>query len=120
MHLKLDEQENGIFKISVHGRVSQTAVEDCATQLPQLIGPDNLGSKILLSLHGAEQIDSSGIGWLLSMDKQVRQAGGELIIHSVPLEIQHVFNLMKLGKVLKIAKDARAATQMIQTGETHG
>ncbi len=118
--LKLDGQDNGIFKISLHGRISQTAVEDCVTQLPQLIGAEKLGSKILLSLDGAEQIDSSGIGWLLAVDKQIREAGGDLVIHSVPLDIQHVFNLMKLGKILKIAKDAHAAAQLIQPGETHG
>ncbi|GIW97400.1 MAG: hypothetical protein KatS3mg111_0733 [Pirellulaceae bacterium] len=121
MLLRLDKQDDNLFFISVHGRISQTAVEDCAARLPQLIGESNLCKTILLNLRGAEQIDSSGISWILNLDKQIRQAGGKLILHSVPLDIQHVFNLMKLNRVLTLVKNEAEALSLIsEENEHHG
>lgn len=110
MKLKIDSQQAGCCNMSLSGRISQTTLGGQADQLSQLLGESNYNQNILLSLRETDYIDSSGIGWLLSTDKKIRNAGGKLVLHSVPLDVQHVFGLMKLHKVLAIAKDQQDAT----------
>ncbi len=118
MQLKLDSQLEGICHLSLAGKISQTAVDGHADELGRLLGSANMNQKILVSLQHTDYIDSSGIGWLLATDRKIRDCGGRLILHSVPLDIQHVFGLMKLQVVLKIAKDKQHATS-IATEENH-
>ncbi len=112
MNLSLESQVDGISNLSLSGKISQTAVDVQSDQLNRLLGSANLNQKILVSLQKTEYIDSSGIGWLLATDKKIRDAGGRLILHSVPLDIQHVFGLMKLNSVLKIARDKQQANSL--------
>ena len=118
MNLKIDSQHEGICHMSLCGRISEVANSSMSEELTQLLGEANFNQKILLSLQQTDYIDSSGIGWLLATDKKVRAAGGELVLHSLPLEVQHVFGLMRLNKVLKVAKDKRHADTVV-SGETH-
>lgn len=118
MKLTLDNQEDGSCYLTLAGRISQTAVDGQNPQLSHQLGLAHLNQKILVSLQQTDYIDSSGIGWLLATDKQIRDSGGQLILHSLPLDIQHVFGLMKLNTVLKIAKDREHATS-IALGNNH-
>jgi anti-anti-sigma factor len=118
MILTLDKQADGVCYLTLAGKISQTAVDGQADELSRLLGMAHLNQQILVSLQQTDYIDSSGIGWLLAADKKIRDCGGRLILHSVPLDIQHVFGLMKLNVVLKIAKDQAHATS-IAVGENH-
>jgi stage II sporulation protein AA (anti-sigma F factor antagonist) len=118
MQLKLDSQQDGICHLSLAGKISQTAVDGHSDEMSRLLGNANLNQQVLVSLQQTDYIDSSGIGWLLATDRKIRDFGGRLILHSVPLDIQHVFGLMKLHAVLKIAKDKEHATS-IATEEKH-
>lgn len=109
MNLKIENRDNDVYHLSLSGRISQTTVGSQVDQFSELLGEANYNQKILVSLKNTDYIDSSGIGWLLATDKKVRSAGGTLILHSVPIDVQHVFGLMKLHKVLNIAKDKNAA-----------
>lgn len=117
MHLTLENQANGIYQLTLSGKISQNSTNSYSEQLDCLIGVANLNQKILVSLQKTEYIDSSGIGWLLALDKKIRAAGGQLILHSVPNDVQQVFGIMKLGKVLKIARDKQHA-HSLATEET--
>lgn len=118
MILTLEDQADGKCYLSLAGRISQTAVGGQDAQLTQQLGVENLNQKIMVCLQQTDYIDSSGIGWLLAADKQIRDSGGQLILYSLPLDIQHVFGLMKLNSVLKIAKDKVHATA-IALGDNH-
>lgn len=113
MDLKLENQSGGMCHLSLAGKISQTAVDSQSDELARLLGNSHLNQKILVSLEQTDYIDSSGIGWLLATDKKIRDAGGRLVLHSVPLDIQHVFGLMKLNAVLKIAKDKEHANSIV-------
>ena len=117
MSFKLEGRGEGIYYLALHGRISEVSNSAMSEELTQLLGESNFNQKILLSLQDTDHIDSSGIGWLLATDKKIRNAGGELVLHSLPLEVQHVFGLMRLNKVLKVAKDRRHA-DTVATGES--
>lgn len=68
-------------------------------------GKDCYTRKVLLSLQQSSYIDSAGIGWLVMCHKRFRDAGGCLVIHSIPPMVYHVFSLLGLVDVLNIAAD---------------
>ena len=115
MNLKIETQGDGVCQMSLSGRISQNTPGLNLDLLSQMLGESNYNQKVLVSLQHTDYIDSSGIGWFLATDKKIRSAGGTLVLHSVPVDVQHVFGLMKLHKVLKIAKDKQAA---LAEGET--
>lgn len=118
MNLTIESQAEGRCDMALSGRISQTTLGSQHDQFSQLLGEANYAQNILLSLKDTDYIDSSGIGWLLATDKKIRSAGGKLVLHSVPIDVQHVFGLMKLHKVLCIAKDQNDAAQSA-TGENN-
>ncbi len=118
MNLKIDSKADGICFMSLAGRISQISNSSMSEELAKLLGESNFNQKILVSLRDTDFIDSSGIGWLLSTDKRIRAAGGELVLHSLPLEVQHIFGLMRLNKVLTVAKDKQHA-QTVAIGEVN-
>ncbi len=119
MNLTIDTQDDGCCFMSLSGRISQTTVGNHLDQFSQLLGEANYNQNILLSLSETDYIDSSGIGWLLATDKKIRECGGRLVLHSVPMDVQHVFGLMKLHKVFDIAKNREEACSSV-SGENHG
>ena len=118
MNLQIENQDNGVCHLSLSGRISQSTLGSQLDQLSQMLGEANYNQRILVSLKDTDYIDSSGIGWLLATDKKIRSAGGTLVLHSLPIDVQHVFGLMKLHKVLNVAKDKQAASTTA-VGGTH-
>lgn len=76
--------------------------------------PDNkLTSHLLFDLNDATFLDSSGIGWLLSMNRAAKEQGFQVIVHSVPPLIQRVFGMMKLGQVIPVVENFEEARNRI-------
>jgi anti-anti-sigma factor len=89
--------------------------------LEQALGQDCYGRKVVLSLQKSGYIDSAGIGWLVMCHKRFREAGGCLVLHSIPPMVNHVFHLLGLTDVLNMADDeahaeARALAQPLALG----
>jgi anti-anti-sigma factor len=57
--------------------------------------------RIVIDLSGTEFIDSSGLGALVSSLKKARQAGGDLRIAGPGPQVQTVFKLTNLDRILK-------------------
>ena len=66
-------------------------------------------SRIVVDLSGTEFIDSSGLGALVSSLKRARQAGGDLRIAGLAPQVQAVFELTNLNRVLKTVPAADIA-----------
>jgi anti-anti-sigma factor len=67
----------------------------------------------LFDMEGVEFIDSSGIGWLLSMNRRFQEEGGAMALHSVPPMVSNALKLLRLNEVLTIAEDAPAAERSL-------
>ena len=72
---------------------------------PLELQDDKLNSHLLFDLTDATFLDSSGIGWLLSVNRVAKDQGFQVIVHSVPPLIQRVFGMMKLGQVLHVVEN---------------
>ncbi len=63
--------------------------------------------KVLLDLAGVQFVDSSGLGALLSMMRNLAERGGTFCISSISTPIRLLFELVKLHNILDI-KESRA------------
>jgi anti-sigma B factor antagonist len=95
--------------VALAGRVTQRELNPLQDPLIELLGPGGYGKIVRLDLSEADYVDSSGIGWLLSCHKRMRQAGGRLLIERPHPVVQNVFRVLKLEKVLELSDAAQAA-----------
>ena len=77
--------------------------------LESLLGPDCYGRKILLDLQNTPYIDSSGVSWLVNFHKHCHEAGGILVVHSVPSSIMAILKLLHIDRYLNLVEDEQAA-----------
>jgi anti-sigma B factor antagonist len=77
-------------------------------QLFELV--DDLGKKkLLLNFANVEYLSSAALGKLMTLNKKVKAAGGELRLANIKPEIKEVFSITKLDKMLKIFNSAQDA-----------
>jgi anti-sigma B factor antagonist len=70
-------------------------------QLFELV--DDLGKKkLLLNFANVEYLSSAALGKLMTLNKKVKTAGGELRLCNIKPEIKEVFSITKLDKMLRI------------------
>ena len=67
--------------------------------------------KVLFDLYDLEQIDSSGIGAIISLFKKVRSNKGEIKISRLVGQPKEIFTLLRLDRVFEIYDDFEAALQ---------
>ena len=69
---------------------------------------------VLLDLSKADYLDSNGVSWLIIAHKHFVQAGGRLILHSLPRRLQDTVDLLRLPSILDIVANETAARGLLQ------
>ena len=72
------------------------------------------GRHCLLDLSGTKFIDSTGVGFLLAVDKRLRSTGRQLVLVSPGREVRRALVLMRLDDHFAVAADAAAARRMLE------
>lgn len=65
--------------------------------------------KLVINLKNCRYISSAGFGCFISSLDTAMKHGGDIVFASTPPEIQDVFNILGLAKILRFAADAPAA-----------
>ena len=75
---------------------------------------DETGAKhILLNLQGVDFIDSSGLGVILGRYKRIAQLGGKMLAVHLEPNVQRIFELAGLMKILTIYKSEEQALELL-------
>lgn len=114
MQLALVSGEGSCTKLRLAGRVTQEELTVGADPFLDLLGAGAYARKVLVDLTGADFIDSSGVGWLMSCHKRFHQGGGSFILHSIPPLVRRTLQILRMEMVLKLAKDATEAESLAQ------
>ena len=111
MQFELEPGDDGIQRIAVIGEISPDApgFSGLQDQYDQI----SFSKPILLNLEQAPFINSSGVGWLLSLHKKAKAEGGRLIVHSLAPAVRNVLKLMSMDRVLVFADDRAKAENLI-------
>ena len=71
------------------------------------------GKKLLLNLAQTDFVDSAGVSWLLVCHKRCREAGGQLVIHSLTPMVRQVLGVLRLDQVFQLADDPARARALL-------
>jgi anti-anti-sigma factor len=116
MSLTVVADEGQLIHVSCAGDVSQRWLAPGEDPWITALGPAGYGRKVLLSLEKANYMDSSGVGWLLGSHKRFRQAGGNLVLHSVPPLVNPVLQMLRLDLIVPTADNEAAARELALGG----
>jgi stage II sporulation protein AA (anti-sigma F factor antagonist) len=117
MQLTLSKSDNDVACVQCEGSISQDGFKPGMDPIEELLGADCYKRIVLMNLDRTHYIDSSGVGWLMGRNKQFRQSGGRLIIHSVPPIVSQVLQLLRMGMVLELAPDEATALTRVTGGK---
>ena len=109
MHLKLVADQPDLVEVRASGRITPDTFSTENEPLARLLGANVYARAVALSLEKTDYINSSGVGWLLVCHKRFREAGGRLIIHSIPPLVLNVLKVLKMDRVFHLEPDMAGA-----------
>jgi anti-anti-sigma factor len=112
MKLTLQSRAADLTRIACEGHVTQVTLH-ATDPLEAVLSPGTYADSILMDLSRAQFIDSSGVGWMLKCHKHCKQAGGRIVFHSAPPLVRQTLDLLQMGKVLHLAKDAKSGSALL-------
>ena len=113
VHLKSEDETTA--RVSLAGVVAEgTPAEDPLS----LIGVSGLyGRNVIFDMSDVEMLNSHGIGWLLRTHSRCGDAGGRLVLHSIPQTALNVLKIMRLHQVLHLADDEQRANELLEANQ---
>jgi anti-anti-sigma factor len=105
-------EADNLIRLRCEGHVTSPHLSAEGDPLGALLGPQCQTRRVLLNMEQVRSIDTGGVCWLMSLDKQFRQAGGRIVLYSVPGIVLDVLNILRLVPLLPIAADEAAAREM--------
>ena len=113
---RCSQQIDSSAHVATEGDVTGVKVTPFSEPMADLLGSSAHSQRIVLNLESARIIDSSGISWLVELNRRCCQAGGNLVLHSVTPAIIKVLRILRIDRYLRIAPNADAANQLISQG----
>ena len=102
MKLSIAQDEGAVVRVALAGPITQRELDPLQDPLIELLGPGGYGKIVRLDLSEAEYLDSSGVGWLLSCQKRMKQAGGQLTIERPHPLVANVLRVLRLEKIFEL------------------
>ncbi len=111
---QISVEDEGVIKVVAEGKLTGDELQP-AGQNPfeASLGPLWFRQRVLLSLERVSFIDSSAIGWLIKSHKEFKKHGGRLVVHSLPPQVEQVFRLLSLNKIITLADDEASARALM-------
>jgi len=99
MYLNFEKQGN-ILIATLSGELDHNSAEEVRVRIDDRIDMDNI-EKVILDFSGVTFMDSSGIGAVLGRYKKLSNKGGALCIAEPNKNVNRIFELAGLYKVIK-------------------
>ncbi|EKQ50357.1 MULTISPECIES: anti-sigma F factor antagonist [unclassified Clostridium] len=94
------EKKNNILIITLNGELDHNSAEEVRVKIDDRIDRDNI-EKAILDFSGVTFMDSSGIGAVLGRYKKLSNKGGILCIAEPSKNVNRIFELAGLYKLIK-------------------
>ena len=108
----LSIEKDGTIRVATDGNITTADFEAGAKNpLENLLGKPG-STRVLLNMEKTDYIDSSAIGWLIGSHKHFKDGGGALVAHSVQPSVRQILELLKIGRVVPLAKDEAEARSL--------
>ncbi len=107
MKTETNQLENGYLLVKIIGEVDVYTSIDLKKELNKLVEADK--KKLIIDLTKVNYMDSSGLGVLVALLKEVKKNGGELKLVNLPVSVKKIFDLTRLTKFFDIYESLEEA-----------
>lgn len=101
-----------IFEVRVTGELGMGSVNALDRVLRNIF--DQGVYRIVLNLEGTYYIASSGIGIIVSGQREAAEYGGDMILTAVTPRVKQVFDLVGLQNVVRYASNTKEAQKLFK------
>lgn len=105
--IELDVRET-VLCIRLSGELDHHAAEDLRTKVTEILAANPI-KHILLNLENLAFMDSSGLGVILGRYKQIKAAGGEMVVCAISPAVQRLFDMSGLFKIIRLEENEQKA-----------
>lgn len=109
MKTETNQLENGFLLVKIVGEVDVYTSIDLKKDLGKLVDAEQ--NKIIIDLLKVNYMDSSGLGVLVALLKQIKKKNGELKLVNLPISVKKIFDLTRLTKFFDIYETLEEATR---------
>ena len=108
-HIKVETAElaDGVFELRIDGSLDWSNFAKVETALEGLFAKGVY--RVVVNLKDCKYISSAGFGCFIGSVDTASKNAGDLIFAATPPEIQDVFKILGLTKILRFADDSQAA-----------
>lgn len=103
-----DLNKSFVYVIHLSGNFVMEASDEFSLLLTTLVSGGM--KKVVFDLTDLKYIDSTGIGIFISITKQIRAKGGDLVFFNVNAKILEIFHLVKLHDFIQFFKGEKQIT----------
>ena len=116
MRFSLVSVGDDLTRIRCEGEITMNDLAQSRDPVEDLLGPAIFRQTALLDLGATSYIDSSGISYLLGVNKRFKQVNGRLVLHSAPPVVRNLLiGVMKLDDQVALATDLETAQRVALT-----
>ncbi len=108
-HIKIEASEvaSGVWELKIEGSLDWSNFAKVETVIEGIFRKGVY--KLIVNLRATKYISSAGFGCFISSLDTAMKNNGDLVFAATPPEIQDVFNILGLSKILRFADDEKAA-----------
>lgn len=117
IELQITSDENDLVKVRIEGRMSHRFNANDEEPLHAAFGWDTYSRRVMLDLSEVSAIDTSGLSWLMLINKRLDYFGGKLVLHSLSPVVRSLIRVLNLQAVLIIAEDEATAEATLAGGK---
>lgn len=107
MSITTTQSAGGVTVVTVEGQLIVANRQELKQAIQEAL--DAGARRFVLDFSATAYIDSSGLGALVSINKRVREVGGELRLAGLNEDLRSLFQLTKLDTLFAIAGSASEA-----------
>ncbi len=107
MSITTTQSTGGVTVATVEGQLIVANRQELKQAIQEAL--DGGARRFVLDFSDTAYIDSSGLGALVSINKRVREVGGELRLAALNEDLRSLFTLTKLDTLFAIAESANEA-----------
>ena len=113
MQIEVLSDDGDVLRLQVVGRVVDVDLAWEQDPMGDLLDDRGYARRVLLSLNDSDHVDSSGLARLLVWHKRFQEAGGKLVLHSIPIQVMETLRILRMDLVLQLAPDESSALKLI-------
>ena len=113
---KVRKEEDGLAIWEISGVLNDDRISDLKPVLNRML--DGGIRNVLLDFGGLKAIDSRGLGFLITVQKEIRERLGRMVIVQINAEFAALLELTKLSRIFEIFYDIESAKRSFGTLET--